>query len=157
MTTIYPPAALPANLADWTTDTYRWMLLQAPFAPAWNTQEFVADISADEVTGAGYSRFTATNNAVDVSELFPAYVTDDPSFGSVATGETATHVVLYREVTNDADSPLLLAAGVNIVFDGTAVTVTIADPAFPTPFGWPSGAVLVTGDAFTYTTIRPYE
>lgn len=73
--------------------------------------DFVADVNpgANELTGAGYARETLTGKAetlVDASDRV-MYDADNPDFGAIAAGETVTGMVVYLEVTNDADSILL--------------------------------------------------
>lgn len=96
------------ELRDFTTDTIRAMLLDNTYTPD-KDHDFVADVVAAELAGAGYARETLTTKARTVSDANDRieYTADDPDFGAVAVGETAQYMVVYKFVTNDADSILL--------------------------------------------------
>jgi hypothetical protein len=119
------------ELATWTSSTYRFLLLKgAGYTPDKN-HDFVADLTpgTNEVAGAGYARVTAAGKTrtIDDTNDRITYDCDDPAFGSITTGETVTGMVLYRFVTNDADSILVgyydLA---DTATNGAAFTPTLA-------------------------------
>jgi len=113
--------------ATWTTGTFRAMLMVSPFDPDPATQEFVADIVADEMGVAGYARDLVTTPTLVVDGATNAITVDcdDFGFGNAVAGETATYLVVYRFVTNDADSEIVAAFPISRVTDGTALTVTV--------------------------------
>jgi len=72
--------------------------------------DFVSDVlatSVDELTDGSYVRKTLASQTVSLDDtndrgLFDA---DDITWTALAGGETVTGALVYREVTNDADSP----------------------------------------------------
>lgn len=99
------------ELAAWASGTYRFLLLKgAGYIPD-RDHDFVSELTpgSNEVTVAGYSRQTAGTKvrAVDYSSNRITYKCADPAFGVLAAGETVSGMVLYRFVTNDADSILI--------------------------------------------------
>jgi len=120
---LYP--AIIYELADWLTADWYFMLLKSPFGPDIATQQFVADIVADEVTAPGYSRVLVTGKAITTSSVTPwgQYIQDDPNFGSPTGGQVATYLALYRKVTNDADSVVAGVWEVGLNLDGSAQVV----------------------------------
>lgn len=127
--------ALPSQF---TTATYKALLLVSPADPTPGTDTHVDDVSADELTVASYARATLGTKTVTADDAAGTTVMDcaDMSFGSAVAGETAVWLVVYREVTNDADSPLVFAGSVSRPTDGTPVTVAVSS----------SGLVTVTND-----------
>lgn len=97
-------------LAAWETATYHWLLCtDGTFNADLNT---VADLLGGatpmiaEATVSGYARVAASTKVrvVDDTNNRISYTAADPDFGTLAAGEDITGVVLYRLVTNDADS-----------------------------------------------------
>ena len=89
--------------------------------------DFVADIVADEATDASYARVILTtkvgtrNDTLDRHELD----FDNIDYGAL-TGETVTAIVLFRFVTNDADSFLLSYHDISdTITDGTGFVVVV--------------------------------
>lgn len=98
-------------LAPWTTSTYRFLLLNdAGYAPN-KDDDFVATLvpGTNEISVAGYSRQTAATKTRTVSDSLDriVYDCDDPNFGTLTAGQNVTAMVLFKFVTNDADSPLI--------------------------------------------------
>ena len=108
---------------SWDNTNYRWMLLTSPFEPDGATQEFVDDISANEFSDGSYSRVTATGTGGPTGTTSLTWTADDVAFGALVGAETANYLVLFLQVTNDADSPLLAAYRIDRTSDGTAFTV----------------------------------
>lgn len=115
--------------AVWTTDTVKGMLVDAQ---TWTPSEgdgFVATIlsaGAVEVTAVGYARQTIggkteTLDGVGHRGLLDGNLLD---FGAMAAGSNYTHLVLFKFVTNDADSWLICA------FDLGALTTNGVDQRF---------------------------
>lgn len=108
----------------------RAMLMKTGFVLDVDADEFVADISADELTVAGYARKTLggeVGNQDNTNDRGVLTATSPLDFGSPATGETIKSVVLYVHVTNDADSWIVgewdLAA--DVPTNGAAFSTTI--------------------------------
>lgn len=96
---------------NWATDTIEVLLLDDAgtytFDPDHN---FVADLTpgTNEFQGTGYTRMTLANAAVtenDTTDL--ANIDADDVVWAAIDGATAQAAVVYRLVTNDADSQLL--------------------------------------------------
>lgn len=98
------------ELADWGTNTYKFMLMKSGYTPN-KDHDYVADVTpaSYEITVAGYSRQTAgtKTRTIDDSNDRIVYDCADVDFGTPASGETVVGMILYREVTNDADSILI--------------------------------------------------
>lgn len=91
---------------DWVNDTIQALLVDATYVydPDHN---FVADISG-ELTDGSYSRQTLGNKGVTEDDTNDAAVmTADPVDFGALTNETPAGIVLFKFVTNDADSPLI--------------------------------------------------
>jgi len=111
------------ELWGWDNTNFRWMLLKSPFLPDRATQEFVDDISTNEFTDGSYSRVTTTGTGGPTGTDSLSWTASDVAFGSVAGTETANYLVLFLQVTNDADSPLLVAYRIDRTADSTAFTI----------------------------------
>lgn len=127
------PAGLDLLMQDWTAQTYRFMLLDSTAAPDPSADTYVADVSADELADGSYARQAAAGKAraavLPASALDVGYVRFDctnPSWVTLAGGEQVGWVVLFRLVTTDADSPLVLAWRVAWTTDGTTWTPQVA-------------------------------
>lgn len=91
---------------SWTADTIMALLVDSTYVYD-PDDNFVSDISG-ELTDASYSRQTLANKAVtedDTNDL--AVATADPVDYGALTNETPEGIVLFKMVTNDADSPLI--------------------------------------------------
>ena len=91
---------------DWSSgaQTFRAILLNSThsFNP---DHDFVADISANEMGGAG--RVDVTGRSVTISDANDRSEHDGNNVTFAAVTGTAQFVVVYRFVTNDADSSLV--------------------------------------------------
>lgn len=91
---------------DWVSDTIQALLVDSTYVydPDHN---FVADISG-ELTDGSYSRQTLGNKGVTEDDTNDeAVMTADPVDFGALTNETPAGIVLFKFVTNDADSPLI--------------------------------------------------
>lgn len=116
--------------------TFRWLLLLSSAAdPDCSTDEFVADVAADEPTDGSYARVNIAGMSVTSSLVDCTLTLDctDPTFTAFAGGETVAWLVLYLFVTNDADSPLMAAFRIEWTATGANFTPQVN----------PSGLVLV--------------
>lgn len=70
---------------------------------------FVADISADEISVSGYSRQTLGTKAVtqDDTNNRAVYSGADVTFSALAAGQTIGSAVIYRNTGSDATSELI--------------------------------------------------
>lgn len=109
---------------DWTADTIRVLLVDATytFDPDDN---FVADITG-ELTDGSYARQTLANKGVTEDDTNDrAVATADPADFGALTNETPEAIVVFKLVTNDADSPLLSFHddGFGVVANGSGYVV----------------------------------
>lgn len=119
------------GLGQWPAldDTdFRWLLLDGSYTPNAAVDEFVADLTG-ELTDGSYARVTLTGSAVAVTSTVlgdaVAYTADAPVFAALAGATDVAWLVLAREVTNDADSPLLAAWAVDWSPDGSDFTPVV--------------------------------
>jgi hypothetical protein len=97
-------------LLNFGTADIRALLLKTGyvFSPL---HQFVADLTpgTNELSVSGYSRKTLANKAtsLDNTNNRAVAVCDPLNFGDLAAGQTLLALVLYVNVTNDADSWLL--------------------------------------------------
>ena len=96
---------------NWSTDTIRCLLLKGSGYTYNPDHDFVADVTpaSNEWTVAGYARdsLSTKTRTIDDTNNRILYTADTLDFGSCATGEVFDGAVLYKFVTNDADSILL--------------------------------------------------
>jgi hypothetical protein len=98
---------------DFSSDDIRMLLLTSSASPD-PDDDYVSDISGDEVSVTGYSRQALTSQAVTIND------TDDRAeveankvtFSSLAIGETIGWAVLY--VYNAADASALLLSAFDV-------------------------------------------
>jgi len=96
------------QLQDWTTDTFGFLLVDNVYVVD-PDDVYVAAAAADELSGVGYARYAVATPTRTVDNALDriTYDCEDPDFGTIAIGETADAMILYRLVTNDADSPMI--------------------------------------------------
>lgn len=99
------------ELRAFTTDTFEALLLNdAGYVPD-KDHDYVADLTpgTNEISGAGYTRQTLGGKTRTIDDALNriTYDCSDLGFGSIAAGENVEAVVVYRLVTNDADSILI--------------------------------------------------
>ncbi len=115
---VYPKALelLNAGTLTWTSDTIKIMLVDD--TAAYNrAHDFVNDVVADELSGATRQTLgtkTSADNGTD-KWVFDAA---DPTFPSVTGSQTLGAAIVYKEITDDASSPLLAFV------DGTDISTT---------------------------------
>lgn len=91
---------------DWASDTIRTLLVDNTYVYD-PDDNFVSDISGEVVDGS-YARVTLGNKGVtedDTNDL--ASLDADPADYGALTGVTPAGIVVFKVVTNDADSPLI--------------------------------------------------
>lgn len=110
---------------DWDdgAQTFRLALCTPVFVPDQDADIFVADIS-NELAGGGYARQNVINrtSAVDNALNRADYLADNVSFLALTSVQTVGWAVLYRFLTNDADSVLIAALEVTPNVDLTGLT-----------------------------------
>lgn len=97
---------------SWLADTYKWLLIKGGGGYTPNKDHhFVADLvpASNECGQAGYARVTASTKTRTVSTALDrcTYGCANPAFGSIAVGDNIVGAVLFKFVTNDADSILV--------------------------------------------------
>jgi hypothetical protein len=99
------------DMYDWETGSFVWILATLDYVPD-RDHDFIDDIT-NEATVSGYARLVPANpqRNVDNTNDRITYSCDNPDFGDLdmATPQEARWLILARDVTNDADSPLILA------------------------------------------------
>ena len=91
------------------------------------THEFVSDIVANEASGTGYARKTLANAAIalDAANDRVEFDADNPSYTALNAGTIAAAIV-FKNVTNDADSPLIAQIDfADLVTNGSDVELQI--------------------------------
>jgi hypothetical protein len=93
---------------DWVDDDIRCLLVTSSYTPDRDTHDFVDDIT-NELSGGNYVRkalttATTQNNTDDRADLSADNVTWTALEAAAGTPALA---IIYKQVTNDADSPLL--------------------------------------------------
>lgn len=96
------------NLA---TADLRCLLVTSSYSPDVD-HDFVSDVVAAELSGGNYVRKTLASKtwtAVDAADEVQADAADLLWSGLQAVAGTPTHAIVFLQVTNDADSPLVAA------------------------------------------------
>lgn len=96
---------------QWAGSTFKFLLLKGSGYTVNKDHDFVADVTpaSNETALAGYGRVTAGSKTRTIDDTNDRITYDcaDPAFGSIAAGDTISAMVLFRFVTNDADSILV--------------------------------------------------
>ena len=96
---------------NWTADTIRALLVDATYVYDAD-DNFVADI-AGELTDGSYARQTLANKSVTEDDTNDQATMDaDPVDFGALDNETPEGIILFKFVTNDADSPLIIFSDV---------------------------------------------
>lgn len=126
---------------DWVNDTIKALLVDSSYTYSAD-HNFVADVTG-ELVDASYGRVTLTNKSVVEDDTGDRAVlkADALDFGAL-DNVTPAAVILFKEVMNDADSPLIsyhdsgfgaAANGAGYVVNGGGAGddewVTLEDPA----------------------------
>lgn len=106
---LYNPglSKLLSNTIDYDSDTIKIMLVDTNHTFT-KSHEFVSDVVANEVSGTGYSRKTLANKDQrdDFANDRIEYDADNPTYTALDCGTIAS-AIIFKEVTNDADSPII--------------------------------------------------
>ena len=94
---------------DLDTDTIKVMLLDSNHSNNADTQEFIDDVSANEVSGTGYTAGGATlaNKAVTQDNTDDEGVFDADDVSWAASSITARYAVIYKDTGTPATSPII--------------------------------------------------
>ena len=115
---------------DLDTDTIKVMLLTSTHANNADTQEFIDDVSANEVSGTGYTAGGATlaNKAVTQDNTDDEGVFDADDVSWAASTITARYAVIYKDTGTPATSPIIaiIDFGEDKVSSAGAFTITWA-------------------------------
>lgn len=128
---------------DLTTGTFKVMLVGTGYTPN-KDHEFVSDVVSAELSGTGYTggfggsgRKTISSITFNYSDSADKCYVDgaDPSAWSAINAGTIAFAIFFKEVTNDASSPVLACIDVsNYATDGGNFTLEF-DAALGI-FGW---------------------
>ena len=115
------------DFADGTNDwdaggqTYRVLLTTSTYTPV-ASHQFVSSIT-NELAGGGYTRKDLTTRTVTANGANFDLKADNTAYTALTNGQTAAWAIVYKFVTNDADSRLIaaidLAPGVIMTGDVT--------------------------------------
>jgi hypothetical protein len=101
--------ALADGTVSWANSSIKALIVDSGYTFD-KSDEFVSDVSADEVTnavGTGYERKMLTNKSVSLAADVVTLDADDLLYSDIETNETWDAVIIYAEGTSDADSKLI--------------------------------------------------
>ena len=108
--TKYGSKILKGEAPDWEDDTIKIMILDNGHTPAPDTDEFIDDVSGDEVSGTGYTAGGATLDNAVVSETgasgFASVDADDETISTV-TFVNGLYLYFYKDTGTPATSPIM--------------------------------------------------
>lgn len=107
--------------SSFTSDTIQVMLLESGYTPN-PDDDFVSSVAAFEIDDGSYSRKTLAGKTQTIDDSLNRvfWDADDVTWTTLAGAETVVAVVVYKFVTNDADSILLVYFDIpDTVTDGT--------------------------------------
>lgn len=97
------------TLFDWDTDTIKVALVDNTYTPDQDLHDFFDDVSADEISGTGYTAggLTLTSCAVsyDTTSNEVRLDADDAAWASATF--TARYAIVYKDTGTDSTSPLI--------------------------------------------------
>jgi hypothetical protein len=120
--------AIATGAVSWANSTIKAMIVDSGYTFT-KSNEFVSSVAGDEVTnatGTGYERKTLTNKTVTLATDIVTFDADNLTYTAVDTNETWDALIVYAEVTSDADSILLAYLPVDeLVTNGSDAIITI--------------------------------
>jgi len=111
-------ADMPLALEDWDTDTYKVGLLDNSHSFT-STDDTWADVSANEVSGTGYTAGGGTLDNCAVTEADPVKLDCDDETWTITGSMSAYHAVIYNTSNSDALTASFDFGGVKTATDGT--------------------------------------
>ncbi len=113
---------------DLDTDTIKVMLVTSSYSPNQDTHDFIDDVSANEVSGTGYTAGgqALANKAVtaDNTDNEGVFDADDPSWTTATI--TARGAVFYKDTGTPSTSPVIAYMDFGSDKSSSAGTFTIA-------------------------------
>lgn len=98
--------ALNTKKINLSTDTIKGILLESGYTPDLDADEFVSDVTGEELSGGGYARVTLTGLLVDEGTGVVQFKSDDVTFPALTT-TTARYMIIAHSSGSDATSYLL--------------------------------------------------
>lgn len=94
---------------DLLNDTIKVMLLDTTYAPDVDNDEYVDDISGDEIAGGGYARYALTSptTTIDAANNRCEFSSDNVDGWNGDTFTGAQYMAIFKDTGNDATSPLI--------------------------------------------------
>jgi len=117
-----------AGSIDWDTDTIKVALLSSSHTPSVSTHDFFDDVSADEVSGTGYTAGGATIGSIAVTESAGTATVDgnDVTWTQNGAGFTgARYAVVYKSTGTASTSPLVFLLDLDTNRTNTTGDLTI--------------------------------
>jgi len=110
---------------DYLTDTIKCALLTSSYTPVQATHEWWSDVSANDVSGTGYTGGgqALVSKTVSASSLVTTMDAADPSWTSSTI--TARYAVFYKDTGSGATSPLIAYADFGGNISSTNGTFTV--------------------------------
>ena len=126
----YKKSSVDLHLAE---GTLKAMLLKTTFAFDADTQVFIDDVSAEEVTGTNYaaggvavpSPVTSIDTGTDAAKI----TSGDITFTNITTNADVRHVAYYVDTGVPATSKILNIANLGADTSRTAADLVLAQPA----------------------------
>lgn len=118
-------AGIMAGTIDLNTDDIRVLLVDDNYSFD-EDDDYVDDVSGDELSGVGYERKALTGEAVTAEAIGAVFDADNVQWASIAAGETIGGIIVYEHVgADDSANPLILWVDTsNLATGGGAVDIT---------------------------------
>ncbi|MEM6437585.1 MAG: hypothetical protein AAF773_27575 [Cyanobacteria bacterium P01_D01_bin.115] len=111
---------------SWTSDTIKILLVTDAYTYDEN-HDFVNDVSGSEATGATRQTLASPVFTPDTANDRVVYDAADATFLAVTSAQTISGAVVYKEVTDDTDSPLIaFLDGTDLAANGSDIQVQFA-------------------------------
>lgn len=117
---------------DWLADTIKVLLVETGHTPS-AADEYVADIVADEVDDASYARKTLAGKTVTIASNKANLNADNPVWESLIDAQDVAGAYVFKQITNDADSPLICYIEATLDTDGRDATLKLGGGATSGP------------------------
>ena len=123
---------------NFVTDTIKGMLLNDSHTTNIDTQEFIDDVSTNEISGTGYSAggFTLSNKSVTVDNTDNESVFDADDVTLSSATITFRYLVIYKDTGTPSTSPII-----SIIDFGSNQVATTEDVVFQ----WATEGILNLG------------
>ena len=133
MSKVYNPGLLKLldGTIDFENDTIKVLLVDDNHSFN-KAHEFVDDVDTNEASGTGYERKTLTNASIslDTGNDRVEFDADDLSYTGLDAGTIAS-AILYKEVNDDTDSPLIADIDfTDLVTNGSDVDLQVNSEGF---------------------------